>query len=1228
MAEALEAENKRLRKEAKALGLDVGDDFEASSVVAAPSTDVALSQKLPEGAHDWLLDDGENTPRKLPALWKVLFASFLMLFIFLIFWQITARPLHHDEGVNCWFMDRLIEKNLWNYDPENYHGPILYYVTLVYVWVNNWLHDRPISSLLGLSVTCIRSVPATMGVLLLLAVAFGVRHRLGNLGALLAFILTGFCNDQLWISRYFIHENFFTFFTLCVYITGTKYLDTKSPLWAMALFASMSALHASKEFAIVHVTILILADLCSRLTLWIMGVGGWPFGKAFFSNGWRHLREHGLLHFVLGLCAFFVVWFPLFSSFGSNWAGLKDSVRTYSYWGKEGWGNSGHNKPFWWWINSVLSTTEQGPFFGALLSSGVALWKQERKGLMIMYWFLGFLGCYSLLPYKTVWCVPCLLLPMIMLIAYATTTLITHIVKSPSIRGKKVAIAAVLAVLGLSIAVDWIRVTYDLNYVRWDANDIYPQPYVHTTRDVFRMVEWIDEAAAASGKGADLPLRFTCDAYHPVPFYLQRKYNMITWGTSSQDITRARVAGADILVCDQKHSAAVRQFLTTEFYETRKYRIRPGADVEMFVRRRLFSNSKVELIEAVPTGPKDTSQLVKGLGRSVYSGNDYGEAGNLLEFRPSMTDLSFFYGMSDARPFNSPFSYIWNGFLQIEHAGIYEFFQGSDDGSLLYVDSKLVIDNDGAHAFIEVSAKVALAEGLHQFEVKYMDFVGEVKFDLQWSGPKINGRQPIPSEQLLSFPDDKAWRQWLMLGDSGENGDKEQKANQVFVYGGKRLVPGLQQEICSGTKLCNQQVGLKPDTVSIGLENTKLFFNSNDAPKHSSPFAVMWKGFLRIQQKGMYTFKLGSDDGSVLYIDGRVVVETEGSYQQESIRLEEGFFKFVLGFVDLGNVRELSLEWMFEGKKFEPIASSSFFAYQDPTAFEDDQILPALVKSDVMYSSGKKTQVQLARRIGIVLGPVDVVSVERGITTRSLSEDVLIKYSALWGYDLFSELNRSGVRIVDALKKNWHAGYEWFVWVNHDVVITNPRKRFDTVIDQHATDSTHLLFSRLQDGKINTGMFMIRGSPQAYKLLTEWASLVAREDPSNTNPAAFLQSAIDQSQTQVVVLPDREILSHANRVLRHQPDYHADIDSATSWKEGDHAVLVQGCLEKSANDEASCNGVATYFWHHFRVELENLHRESQQFEAGPEAWQEFQKDWLLAFPADQCAIRADTPKSL
>ena len=56
--------------------------------------------------------------------------------------------------------------------------------------------------------------------------------------------------------------------------------------------------------------------------------------------------------------------------------------------------------------------------------------------------------------------------------------------------------------------------------------------------------------------------------------------------------------------------------------------------------------------------------------------------------------------------------------LIIEKPGSYKFFLSSDDGSLLFVDGSLVVNNDGLHSFKEKSGSIYLAPGFYSLEVK------------------------------------------------------------------------------------------------------------------------------------------------------------------------------------------------------------------------------------------------------------------------------------------------------------------------------------------------------------------------------------------------------------------------------------------------------------------------------------------------------------------------------
>ncbi|MDR3491415.1 MAG: DUF4347 domain-containing protein, partial [Gammaproteobacteria bacterium] len=66
--------------------------------------------------------------------------------------------------------------------------------------------------------------------------------------------------------------------------------------------------------------------------------------------------------------------------------------------------------------------------------------------------------------------------------------------------------------------------------------------------------------------------------------------------------------------------------------------------------------------------------------------------------------------------------------LNIKTAGTYTFYSGSDDGSLLYVDGQLVVNNDltaGGHSYGVVSGAITLAAGLHTIDVQYYQGIGQ-----------------------------------------------------------------------------------------------------------------------------------------------------------------------------------------------------------------------------------------------------------------------------------------------------------------------------------------------------------------------------------------------------------------------------------------------------------------------------------------------------------------------
>lgn len=89
----------------------------------------------------------------------------------------------------------------------------------------------------------------------------------------------------------------------------------------------------------------------------------------------------------------------------------------------------------------------------------------------------------------------------------------------------------------------------------------------------------------------------------------------------------------------------------------------------------------------------------------------------------------------------------FSGFLAIPSDGEYTFSTRSDDGSRLYMDQKLVVENDGIHGPTEQQGKATLKAGEHFITVEYFNSGGgnELKVTYQAQGlPK----QPIPASAL------------------------------------------------------------------------------------------------------------------------------------------------------------------------------------------------------------------------------------------------------------------------------------------------------------------------------------------------------------------------------------------------------------------------------------------------------------------------------------------------
>jgi hypothetical protein len=93
------------------------------------------------------------------------------------------------------------------------------------------------------------------------------------------------------------------------------------------------------------------------------------------------------------------------------------------------------------------------------------------------------------------------------------------------------------------------------------------------------------------------------------------------------------------------------------------------------------------------------------------------------------------------------FAIDYTGRFWIEKPGLYRFALTSDDGSKLYIDDQLVVDNDGIHPVDTKSGSVDLAGGIHKIRVQY------------FQGPRLQVALVLeiagPNEELKLFSTDE-----------------------------------------------------------------------------------------------------------------------------------------------------------------------------------------------------------------------------------------------------------------------------------------------------------------------------------------------------------------------------------------------------------------------------------------------------------------------------------------
>ncbi len=134
---------------------------------------------------------------------------------------------------------------------------------------------------------------------------------------------------------------------------------------------------------------------------------------------------------------------------------------------------------------------------------------------------------------------------------------------------------------------------------------------------------------------------------------------------------------------------------------------------------------------------------------------EYYEVGKLKtlpdfdKLTPSRTGTTSTFSIAQAGHRSNRFAFRFRSTIWIPEDGSWTFYTSSDDGSRLFIDGKLLVNNDGLHGVKEKRGTRKLSKGYHTIEVTMFEASGGEVLVASLSGPGLV-KQPIPARMLYS----------------------------------------------------------------------------------------------------------------------------------------------------------------------------------------------------------------------------------------------------------------------------------------------------------------------------------------------------------------------------------------------------------------------------------------------------------------------------------------------
>ena len=489
----------------------------------------------------------------------LLFAAVLRL------WGLDIKPPHFDEGINGWFVDQMRSSGFYQYDPENYHGPIYFYALFVSL------------SLLGRNIWALR-LPAVFSSIASVWVALRFDRYFGTTAARFGAMALAVSAAAVFYGRYAIHESSMVLGLMILTwgLLGLWKFGERRDL--IAAFTGIALILLIKETAIIHLGCFGVA--VGVLLLWQRWVPSRPSLPPFATHRWsdRDLAWCCVLS-MLSLIFFY-------SGTFLNWPGVMDFFRAYAKWFHTGTGDGGHVKAEYqvgplnyYWL--ALMVRYEWPALLGLAYAVRMAWPSTAMVRYLAIYAVGVLVAYSIVPYKTPWCILSILWPFALLFGCA----VQEVLQGLRSRYSEKKALTVVGIASLLILGGSLLLALRLNFIH-ETDPAEPYVYVQTLPEIRILTDPVLGLAAQDPRNHAMGGQIVLESYYPLPWIFG---DFTRIGYYGKEELPSELNG-DFVVALTAQQKVVEQRLK-EPYLRRRFHLRDSMDeCTVWFREAVFKN--------------------------------------------------------------------------------------------------------------------------------------------------------------------------------------------------------------------------------------------------------------------------------------------------------------------------------------------------------------------------------------------------------------------------------------------------------------------------------------------------------------------------------------------------------------------------------------------------------------------------------------------------------------